>query len=398
MDDKKIPNVFLKVFIQTPEENSKYSNIGKWLILPANVDKLSNLLVRIGADGGQEPPFEISSIKTPFTGVRGALFLSDRLDELNMIAHYLKGMEDFELDSLQAILQSGVMAEGRGAAALLNLMDADNIAAFNVIDASNAEELGRYWLREAPDAIPEEMTPEEYGRECVSEEKGTFTEWGYVYRRMELSQQYDGVVPDEYRITDAALRSVQPEPPYVDGCNIKLSCVSRFEGMTALLGMDDKVYLGKTENYSSGGHYDNSDRSLIYVSNNRNVHAFLYGDGPLYNQAEALTYHYTMEDYAEFARLQNGLLSEFEKIRDFTFDRIPFMPPDSKALNNQIAALERAGGAKPYWERMMEKYHERWPNEPDKRPSAAAKLEAAKRAVKPPAPRGSRKKKDIEME
>lgn len=32
------------------------------------------------------------------------------------------------------------------------------------------------------------------------------------------------------------------------------------------------------------------------------------------------------------------------------------------------------------------------------RPSAAAKLEAAKRAVKPPAPKGSRKKKDIEME
>lgn len=215
MDNKKIPNAFLKVFIQTPEENSKASNIGKWLTLPANVGKLSNLLTQIGACGGQEPPFAISSIKTPFAGVRGALFLSDSIDELNMIAHYLKGMEDFEIDALQAILQSGVTAEGRGAAALLNLLDADNLAAFNVIAADNAEELGRYWAEEEPDAIPEEMTPEEYGKECVMEEKGTFTEWGYVYRRMELSQQYDGVVPDEYRITDAALRGMQPEPPYV---------------------------------------------------------------------------------------------------------------------------------------------------------------------------------------
>jgi hypothetical protein len=200
----------LRIFIQTPEENAKGSGVGQWLTLPASAGKLVELLTQIGADTEHMPPYAISSIKSPLPGVRDALFLSSSLDELNMIAHYLKGMEPYEIDSLQAILRTGIMAEGRGAAALINLMHADNLDAFNIIDASDAAALGAYWAREVLDAIPEGMTPEEYGKMCVAEEKGIFTEWGYVYKRMELTQEYAGVVPEEYRITEAALRSIRP--------------------------------------------------------------------------------------------------------------------------------------------------------------------------------------------
>lgn len=199
---------YIKVFIQTKEARDKYSDVGEWLALPANAGELSGLLGRLGANGEQEPAFAVYKVESSIGSVCYALNLNENLDELNMLAHYLDDMEPFELDNLQAILQSGEFNYGCGGAALINLMYEDNFKSFNVIDAGSAEELGRYWKKEAPDAIPEGMTLEKYGKECIADEKRAFTPWGYVYKKMDLAQLYNGVVPDEYRITDAALQSL----------------------------------------------------------------------------------------------------------------------------------------------------------------------------------------------
>jgi len=167
---------------------------------------LREVFTRLGAGGRREPSYSIEAVETVNmeTDVSDMINLTDSLDEINMLAHYLGDMEPHELDSLSAILQTGVLEKECGAAALINLLDADNFDAFRLIDADNAVELGLYWAKEMPEIIPEGMGLREYGESLILGENGMFTRWGYVYQRMELSGQYDGVVPARYRIVDAA--------------------------------------------------------------------------------------------------------------------------------------------------------------------------------------------------
>mgnify|MGYP007128257694 CR=1 FL=1 len=74
--------------------------------------------------------------------------------------------------------------------------------------------------------------------------------------------------------------------------------------MTALYTMDDKIYIGKSENYDNKGHYDNSDNSLLYVSDCHAAFTFLSSEGCTDTQEEALNRGiYTKEDYEEFSRI-----------------------------------------------------------------------------------------------
>jgi hypothetical protein len=58
------------------------------------------------------------------------------------------------------------------------------------------------------------MSPAEYGRECVKDEKGVFTEQGYIYHRYEgVEREFSGLVPYKYRITDEALRDAPSKIP-----------------------------------------------------------------------------------------------------------------------------------------------------------------------------------------
>ena len=77
--------------------------------------------------------------------------------------------------------------------------------------------------------------------------------------------------------------------------------------MTALFTMDDKIYIGKSENYDNKGHYDNTDNSLLYVSDCQHAFTFLTSEGCIYPQDEALKKGiYTQEDYKEFSRMSNS--------------------------------------------------------------------------------------------
>lgn len=62
--------------------------------------------------------------------------------------------------------------------------------------------------------------------------------------------------------------------------------------MTAFVGYDNKLYLGKSENYLFGdngfAYYDNSDKSLTYITDNLTLYPFLYGSGWVCSQQEML--------------------------------------------------------------------------------------------------------------
>lgn len=61
------------------------------------------------------------------------------------------------------------------------------------------------------------------------------------------------------------------------------ACRSNYKGMAAFVGYDEYVYLGKSENYHYGGagqsYYDNSDKSMMFISDKKEIYSFLYDEG-----------------------------------------------------------------------------------------------------------------------
>jgi len=104
------------------------------------------------------------------------------LGEVFELTKVLIDTDDFMVEKAKAILSSGLVSIA-DVPTLIDFLDEDNIYRFKIINANNTTELGQYWVDEMPDAVPEGMTAEEYGRLCVIEEKGVFTKWGYIYER-----------------------------------------------------------------------------------------------------------------------------------------------------------------------------------------------------------------------
>lgn len=126
------------------------------------------------------------------------------------------------------------------------------------------------------------------------------------------------------------------------------AATSNYEGYVVLCQFDrdkpwgqgvQRVYLGKRKNYDDAGHYDNSDDSLIFVSDNIKMDSFLSGSGWVVSQQEAIDCGaFTAKDYAEFAALRAGLLKQFKEVREIKFcidihkhgSGVPFQFPDWK--------------------------------------------------------------------
>ncbi len=387
----------LSIFIQTPEENAKGSGAGKWLELPTGAGKLADLLRGLGADSGWEPPYVISSVKLPFEGVEDAMLLSASLDELNMLGNYLNSLEDFEISNLQAILQTGVLAESRGAGDFINLLYEDNMNAFNIIDASDAAALGEYWAREVPEAIPECMTPEEYGRQCVAEEKGVFTEWGYVYQRMALSREYDGAVPIEYRIAEDALanlRSMASVPVYPhtreyaqQNGEWEAHHRSRKANEACAQAIDKAI----NDSHYDTFHYDlkTAARTVIEQFGIERVNWLLAGC--IHNSHNDGRYSRSNQAWAEGFQIPGDrhggfFINAHPCVIDGFVDKV-------REANNHLQAAEMSTEQN---YNMIDGRINNLPPEPEQRPSATARLEAAKREVKPPAPGGAPKDKALE--
>lgn len=116
---------------------------------------------------------------------------------------------------------------------------------------------------------------------------------------------------------------------FFDYVHTRSAAISNYKGMTAFVGCDDKLYLGKSENYIFGesgfAYYDNRDKSLTYITDNLTLYPFLYGSGWVCTQQEMLDNgSFTKEIYAEYDRLQKGVLSQFEQIRELKFADKPF--------------------------------------------------------------------------
>ena len=185
------------------------------------------------------------------------------------------------------------------------------------------------WCKEddKPLEFASQEAAEAYAKECNS--RTTANVHYFVKEKEPGAVRRDGTQPDraaraheEQTPRNAAVeklneipgRQLSKEPdPLVE---IRSAVHSNYAGMVAMLAADNRVYLGREEryHYQDGltSYYDNGDGSLCFVTDRADMYYFLYGEGWAHSQAEMLERGLTSDQYAEFARLKNGVLRQFE--------------------------------------------------------------------------------------
>lgn len=129
---------------------------------------------------------------------------------------------------------------------------------------------------------------------------------------------------------------LEPDPMV----EIRSAVHSNYAGMIAILGADNRVYLGREEFYyyqdGQPAYYDNRDRTLFFITDRADMYYFLYGEGWAHSQADMLDRGLTMDQYEEFARLRDGVLRQFEPQREILFAGQPFQPPENYLRNAEL--------------------------------------------------------------
>lgn len=144
------------------------------------------------------------------------------------------------------------------------------------------------------------------------------------------------------------------EAPEFNGIQIKSAAISNYKGLMAFVSTENKVYMGKNErflyNRENGylPYYNNSDNSIIFISNNKNIFPFITGAGWSLSQQEMIDKHlFKKRDYKEFAQLKKTILSGFTAIQEVKFADMPFSYPDyGKAYNMGNNKVHEKGGNK----------------------------------------------------
>lgn len=134
----------------------------------------------------------------------------ESLDDLNYLAVLLTQRSDEERDKFAAAVQCGDHAAS--AADLINLTH--NLDCYWLYPTvHNSDDYGHYLIDdldelELPDAAKRFFDYKSYGREAVKEDRGIFTDYGYVYNNgNDYAEWYKAnQVPQEYRLT------AQPSP------------------------------------------------------------------------------------------------------------------------------------------------------------------------------------------
>ena len=214
------------------------------------------------------------------------------------------------------------------------------------------------WCKEddKPLEFASQEAAEAYAKECNS--RTTANVHYFVKEKEPGAVRRDGTQPDraaraheEQTPRNAAVeklneipgRQLSKEPdPLVE---IRSAVHSNYAGMVAMLAADNRVYLGREEryHYQDGltSYYDNGDGSLCFVTDRADMYYFLYGEGWAHSQAEMLERGLTSDQYAEFARLKNGVLRQFEAQREILFAGQPFQPPESYLRNAELTRKDR---------------------------------------------------------
>lgn len=289
------------------------------------------------------------------------------------------------------------------------------------------------WCKE--DGKPLEFDTEKMAQDYAAEMNGRTTANVHYYaqekepepgavKKTAAQQELDARAPSQAvprneateKLNEVPGRQLRAEPDPM--AEIRSAVHSNYAGMVAMLGADNRVYLGKEECYHFEGeqpaYYDNSDGSLCFVTDRTDMYYFLYGEGWAHTQEEMLERGLTADQYAEFARLQRGILRQFEAQREIRFAGLPFQAPGDYLRNAELyeegqtgnynmldGRLDNEPPERPdltdgqTWEEIRELAPETLPEETAKKPSLMERLkgerpEQGERQAVPSAPERER--------
>jgi len=214
--------------------------------------------------------------------------------------------------------------------------------------------------------------------------------------------------PNESHIKTAEMSTEQnynmidgiPNNTTADKVEIHSACNSNYKGMIAFVAADDNVYLGKEENYhnissfvlpwhkpnqeygDAASYYDNSDNSLVFITDNKDIYSFLYDTGWVLSQEQMMKEGYfTPETYGEWAALSAGVLAQFEQTREILFNGQPFQPPNHAPTMTELEADVAAGKSVSLMDVVNAQKNEKKTDAPGKKTSLLGRLEQGKKEV-----------------
>ncbi|MSS38658.1 LPD25 domain-containing protein [Clostridium porci] len=199
-------NEVFSILIDNRAEAQSGGPHGYWLSLPATAEQVQAAMKEIHISTDNPQDFFIDGISAPegrALELPEDLVRAASVDELNFLAAQLQKLDAVELAGLNAAMHSPEKFQSIG-----QIIDyAENTDCFILVNAKDNRTLGDYYLnRSGLMVVPDEWKPaidtERLGQFIASEEKGTFTEYGYLLRTGDEWQRvHEGQpVPEEYRV------------------------------------------------------------------------------------------------------------------------------------------------------------------------------------------------------
>ena len=232
MEDNGLP---IQVYI----ENAADSAIGGFTIpLPTTKETLTPWLTAIGVDSGDPKGIEVKEIKGPQTLMAALCHGDHSLEELNYLAVKISGIGDYGEEMFLAALETGRF-DG-DITEIINLTE--NLNHYDLYPIYSEEQYGEFSLETDKDTTASAFTrleksedPDDralvayilrleahidadaYGCSMVEQERGVFTELGYLVSGDETEDIYRGSqdIPKEHRlfnVAEAPAVSIGPAP------------------------------------------------------------------------------------------------------------------------------------------------------------------------------------------
>ena len=200
----------LEVYLINTARHTEETPVAEWVSLPTDAETMKAVFERLGVDGNDTEQYQVFAYHSSLDGWSEALKPGESLDDLNYLAALLTQRSDEERDKFAAAAQYGDHAAS--AADLINLTH--NLDCYWLYPTvHNSDDYGHYLIDdldelELPDAAKRFFDYKSYGREAVKEDRGIFTDYGYVYNNgNDYAEWYKAnQVPQEYRLT------AQPSP------------------------------------------------------------------------------------------------------------------------------------------------------------------------------------------
>ena len=195
----------LEVYLINTARHTEETPVAEWVSLPTNADTMKAVFERLGVDGSDTEQYQVSAYHSSLDGWSEALKPGESLDDLNYLAALLTQRSGEERDKFAAAVQYGDHAAS--AADLINLTH--NLDCYWLYPTvHNSDDYGHYLIDdldelELPDAAKRFFDYKSYGREAVKEDRGIFTDYGYIYNNgNDYAEWYKAnQVPQEYRLT-----------------------------------------------------------------------------------------------------------------------------------------------------------------------------------------------------